>query len=73
VRKRGWNRLANRWDTLTAAKRRVAEFVAQRLTNREVADRLFTSPSTVATQLTAPFRTLEITSRVVLEPLSKRY
>jgi DNA-binding CsgD family transcriptional regulator len=54
------------WDALTRAERRVAELVAEGLTNREVADRLFTSRHTVASQLKAVFRKLGVGSRVGL-------
>ncbi len=48
---------------LTATQREVAELVAGRLTNRQVADRLFMSVHTVEAHLSAIYRTLDIGSR----------
>jgi DNA-binding CsgD family transcriptional regulator len=49
---------------LTATQREVAELVAEGLTNRQVADRLFMSPHTVEAHLTTIYRTLGIGSRL---------
>lgn len=52
--------------SLTPAERRVAEVVAEGMTNSEVAQRLFISPRTVQTHLQHVFRKLGITSRTQL-------
>jgi DNA-binding CsgD family transcriptional regulator len=54
------------WDALTGTERTVAELVAQGLTNREVAARIFVSPHTVSFHLRKVFRKLGIRSRVDL-------
>jgi DNA-binding CsgD family transcriptional regulator len=55
-------RIAN----LTDAERRVADLVAQGLSNRRVANRVFLSPHTVALHLRLIFWKLGVTSRVQL-------
>jgi DNA-binding CsgD family transcriptional regulator len=54
------------WGALTAAELAVARLVAQGLTNREVAERLFLSPHTVNSHLRHIFIKLGIHSRVEL-------
>lgn len=54
------------WDSLTEAEHTVTELVAEGLTNREVAARLFLSPHTVDSHLRHIFRKLDINSRVDL-------
>ena len=54
-------------DGLTPTQREVAELVAQGLTNRQVADRLFMSPHTVEAHLSAVYRSLGIRSRAALD------
>ncbi|WP_371402690.1 LuxR C-terminal-related transcriptional regulator [Kribbella sp. NBC_00662] len=54
------------WDVLTDGERAVAELVAQGLTNREVAARMFLSPHTVSFHLRKVYRKLGIRSRVEL-------
>jgi DNA-binding CsgD family transcriptional regulator len=51
---------------LTGTERTVAELVAQGLTNREVAARIFLSPHTVSFHLRKVYRKLGIRSRVDL-------
>jgi len=46
------------WDALTGTERTVAELVAQGLTNREVAARIFLSPHTVSFHLRKVYRKL---------------
>jgi DNA-binding CsgD family transcriptional regulator len=54
------------WDSLTEAEYCVTELVAEGLTNREVATRLFLSPHTVDSHLRHIFRKLDISSRMDL-------
>ena len=54
------------WRSLTGRERSVADLVAEGLTNREAAIRLFVSPHTVDAHLRHIFRKLEIRSRVQL-------
>jgi DNA-binding CsgD family transcriptional regulator len=54
------------WDSLTEAEHSVTELVADGLTNREVAARLFLSPHTVDSHLRHIFRKLDINSLVDL-------
>jgi DNA-binding CsgD family transcriptional regulator len=54
------------WDALTGTERTVAELVAQGLTNREVAARIFLSPHTVSFHLRKVYRKLGVRSRVDL-------
>jgi DNA-binding CsgD family transcriptional regulator len=54
------------WDSLTEAEHSVSELVAEGLTNRRVAARLFLSPHTVDSHLRHIFRKLDINSRVDL-------
>jgi DNA-binding CsgD family transcriptional regulator len=54
------------WGSLTESERGVADLVAEGLTNREVAARLFLSPHTVDAHLRHIFRKLGIESRVEL-------
>ena len=54
------------WASLTATELSVAELVAEGLTNRQVADKLYLSPHTVGFHLRQVFRKLEISSRVEL-------
>jgi DNA-binding CsgD family transcriptional regulator len=54
------------WDSLTDTERRIADLVAQGLSNRQVASRVFLSPHTVAFHLRHVFWKLDISSRVHL-------
>jgi DNA-binding CsgD family transcriptional regulator len=58
------------WDSLTGAERSVAELVAQGLTNREAAERLFLSHHTVGFHLRSIFRKLGTNTRVELARLA---
>ena len=62
----GRRRPATGWDSLTETERRVVELVAQGLTNRAVADRLFISRRTVESHLAHIFQKLEASSRAEL-------
>jgi DNA-binding CsgD family transcriptional regulator/tetratricopeptide (TPR) repeat protein len=70
VRRRHWTRATDRpatgWASLTDTERSVAELVAQGLSNRDVAARMYVSIHTVAFYLRQIFRKLEIGSRVDL-------
>jgi DNA-binding CsgD family transcriptional regulator len=69
TRLRHWthaDRPAFGWDSLTDTERRVADLVAQGLSNRQVANRVFLSTHTVAFHLRHIFWKLSITSRVQL-------
>ncbi len=54
------------WDSLTDTERRIADLVAEGLSNRQVASRVFLSPHTVAFHLRHVFWKLGVTSRVQL-------
>lgn len=54
------------WDTLSDSELRVVRLVAEGLTNREVATRLFLSPHTVDSHLRHSFTKLGVNSRVEL-------
>jgi DNA-binding CsgD family transcriptional regulator len=70
VRRRHWTQAANRpvtgWESLTDTERSVSELVAQGLTNRQIAARMYLSASTVAFHLRQIFRKLDLGSRVEL-------
>jgi DNA-binding CsgD family transcriptional regulator len=54
------------WGSLTESELRVVQLVAEGLTNREVADRLFLSPHTVDSHLRHAFTKVGVNSRVEL-------
>jgi DNA-binding CsgD family transcriptional regulator len=54
------------WDSLTDTERRIADLVAEGLSNRQVACRVFLSPHTVAFHLRHVFWKLGVSSRVQL-------
>ena len=56
---------------MTTSELTVARLVAEGLTNREVAERLFVSPHTVNTHLRHVFSKLGINSRVELARLAR--
>jgi DNA-binding CsgD family transcriptional regulator len=58
------------WAAMTASELAVAQLVAEGLTNREVADRLFISPHTVNSHVRHVFAKLGINSRVELARLA---
>jgi DNA-binding CsgD family transcriptional regulator len=60
------NRPAAGWDSLTPTELRVAQLVAEGLTNPEIAKRMFISRATVKTHLTHIFRKLDVQSRIEL-------
>jgi DNA-binding NarL/FixJ family response regulator len=59
-------------DRLTERQRDVAELVAQGLRNEEIADRLFLSPATIKSHLTAVMRRLDVRTRTQLAILVNR-
>jgi DNA-binding CsgD family transcriptional regulator len=61
---------ATGWEAMTKSELAVAQLVANGLTNREVAERLFVSPHTVNTHLRQVFAKLEVKSRVDLARLA---
>jgi len=61
------------WTALTTSELAVARLVADGLTNREVADRLFVSPHTVNSHLRHVFTKLSINSRVELARLAHKH
>jgi len=61
------------WAALTSAELAVARLVAEGMTNREVAERLFVSPHTVNSHLRHVFTKLGINSRVELARLARDY
>jgi len=63
----------NGWAALTTSELTVARLVAEGLTNREVAERLFVSPHTVSSHLRHVFLKLGITSRVELARVARDY
>ncbi len=60
----------NGWSGLTESELHVARLVAQGLTNRQVAERLFLSQHTVSNHLRHAFAKLDVTSRVELARLA---
>jgi DNA-binding CsgD family transcriptional regulator len=58
------------WAAMTTSELSVARLVADGLTNREIAERLFVSPHTVNTHLRHVFAKLEVNSRVDLTRLA---
>ncbi|HEX6526474.1 MAG TPA: helix-turn-helix transcriptional regulator [Streptosporangiaceae bacterium] len=73
VRRRHWmttQRPVQGWYSLTDTERGIAELVAEGLTNRQAAERMFISAHTVAFHLRQIFRKLSIGSRVELARLS---
>jgi len=75
TRLRHWthaDRPAFGWDSLTDTERRVADLVAQGLSNRQVANRVFLSTHTVAFHLRHIFWKLSITSRVQLARIAAK-
>jgi DNA-binding CsgD family transcriptional regulator len=61
------------WAAMTTAELAVARLVADGLTNREVAERLFISPHTVNSHLRHVFSKLRINSRVELARRARDY
>jgi DNA-binding CsgD family transcriptional regulator len=59
-------RQASGWASLTLAEREVVRLVGERLSNNDIATRLFVSPRTVQSHLTHVYRKLGVTSRVQL-------
>jgi DNA-binding CsgD family transcriptional regulator len=60
------NRPTSGWESLTETERRVAELVAQRLSNPEIAQHLFLSRHTVHTHVSHVLAKLGISSRLEL-------
>jgi len=82
VRQRHWasspERPVTGWESLTETERFASELVAQGLSNRQAADRMYVSVHTIASHLRQVFRKLDIGSRVelarvVIEQASPRF
>ncbi len=58
------------WDSLTETERRIAHLVAEGLTNRQIASKMFLSSHTVAFHLRRIFCKLDVVSRVQLASLA---
>jgi DNA-binding CsgD family transcriptional regulator len=73
IRRRHWTTTAVRpvtgWDSLTATEQTAARFVAEGLSNKQVAARMYISMHTVAHHLRQAYRKLGISSRVDLTRL----
>lgn len=65
-------RPAGGWASLTDAEQQVAELVAEGLTNRDIAERLFITPGTVRRHVSHIFSKLQITGRVRLAQKVRR-
>jgi predicted ATPase/class 3 adenylate cyclase/DNA-binding CsgD family transcriptional regulator len=65
-------RPAGGWESLTPTEARVAELVADGLTNAEVAERMFVSPATVKTHMAHIFKKLDVNNRASLAAVSAR-
>ena len=61
------------WTALTETELTVARLVAEGLTNRDTAERLFISPHTVSSHLRHVFAKLGISSRVELTRLAAEH
>jgi DNA-binding CsgD family transcriptional regulator len=61
------------WDSLTDTERSVTELVAEGLTNRQAAERLYLSRYTVDFHLRSIFRKLDLTSRVDLARIAQQH
>ncbi|XVQ08136.1 LuxR C-terminal-related transcriptional regulator [Spirillospora sp. CA-255316] len=73
VRHRHWSttdRPVSGWESLTGTELQVARLVAEGLTNRQAAERLFLSTHTVAFHLRQIFRKMDVSSRVELTRLT---
>ncbi|QMU73247.1 LuxR C-terminal-related transcriptional regulator [Streptacidiphilus sp. P02-A3a] len=66
ARRRGPRQRGVGWVSLTPAERQVADLAAEGLTNREIGERLFSSPRTVQAHLSHVFAKLGINSRKLL-------
>jgi len=60
------SRALSGWDSLTPSERRVAYLAGQRLSNVEIAERLFVSTTTVKSHLNRVFSKLGVRSRAQL-------
>jgi DNA-binding CsgD family transcriptional regulator len=61
------------WESLTETEHKVVGLVAQRLSNQEVADRLYISRHTVESHLKHIYRKLGLSSRLELAALADRH
>jgi DNA-binding CsgD family transcriptional regulator len=61
------------WEAMTDSELAVARLVAEGLTNREVAERLFVSPHTVSSHLRSAFIKLDVNSRLALARIAAEH
>ena len=61
------------WDSLTPSERQVAALVCERLTNGEIAQRLFVSTTTVKSHLTRIFTKLDVANRRELAQVAAQF
>jgi DNA-binding CsgD family transcriptional regulator len=71
-RRASHRRAVSGWDSLTPSEREVAALVCERLTNGEIAQRLFVSTTTVKSHLTRIFTKLDVTNRRELALVAAR-
>lgn len=60
------------WRSLTPTERQVVDFLAQGLSNKEVADKMFVSVRTITTHLTHIYSKLRVSSRTELVSLTTK-
>jgi DNA-binding CsgD family transcriptional regulator/tetratricopeptide (TPR) repeat protein len=76
VRRRRWTTAPTRpshgWDALTETEQRVAHLIAEGYTNRAAAEKLLSSPHTIATHFRSIFDKLGVSSRVQLTRMMMR-
>ena len=63
----------DRWQSLTAAERRIARLVAGGHTNKAIAGSLGVSPSTISTHLHHAYNKLRIHTRAQLGVLARKH
>jgi DNA-binding CsgD family transcriptional regulator len=74
LRRRGQrNRPSTGWDSLTPAELDVVRLVAEGLTNKDVAARMFISPRTVQSHLAHVFAKLSVSTRTQLAQEASRH
>jgi DNA-binding CsgD family transcriptional regulator len=69
----GRKRASSGWESLTPAELDVVRLVSEKLTNNDIATRLFVSPRTVQAHFTHVYTKLDLTSRVQLVQEATRH